>query len=96
MCPRWPTSCAPRAARRALLGCRPPPEPRSHRPAPVRHTRYAHHPRRDADDIQHSLRSLVAAGAPVEQDPRDVGGGKLIARLRDADGNPIGLAQSPA
>jgi len=31
----------------------------------------------------------------VQQAATDVGGGKLIAVVKDADGNVIGLAQSP-
>jgi predicted enzyme related to lactoylglutathione lyase len=44
-------------------------------------------------DIQQCLKELAAAGAQVQQPPRDVGGGKLIARVRDADGNVTGLMQ---
>jgi len=47
------------------------------------------------DDIGKSLDALVATGARVQQPVRDVGGGKLIATLTDADGNPIGLLQEP-
>jgi predicted enzyme related to lactoylglutathione lyase len=47
------------------------------------------------DDIQQSLKLLLEAGAEVEQDVRDVGGGKLIATVKDADGNISGLIQSP-
>jgi predicted enzyme related to lactoylglutathione lyase len=46
-------------------------------------------------DITASIGELLAAGAVVQQDPTDVGGGKLVARLADADGNPIGLMQQP-
>src|SRR5437764_5937432 len=49
----------------------------------------------EVDDIQESLRLLVDAGAEVHQPARDVGGGKLIATVKDADGNITGLAQSP-
>lgn len=49
----------------------------------------------EVDDIEKSVAALSDAGAEVEQAIRDVGGGKRIARLRDADGNAIGLAQSP-
>lgn len=49
----------------------------------------------EVDDIQKHIDDLVEVGAEVKQEPTDVGGGKLIARLKDADGNPIGLAQSP-
>ena len=47
------------------------------------------------NDIQTSLRQLVEAGAQVQQAIQDVGGGKLIAWVKDADGNIIGLLQSP-
>ncbi|MFD5474917.1 VOC family protein [Streptomyces sp. NPDC127105] len=45
------------------------------------------------DDIRARLAALVAAGAEVLQDVQDVGGGRLIASARDADGNLIGLLQ---
>ena len=34
------------------------------------------------------------AGAEAHQRVRDVGGGKLVASVKDADGNVIGLLQS--
>jgi predicted enzyme related to lactoylglutathione lyase len=46
-------------------------------------------------DIQKSLQSLLDAGAQAQQKIKDVGGGKLIASVKDADGNIIGLLQSP-
>ena len=46
-------------------------------------------------DIQQSLQALVDAGAHVQQEVKDVGGGKLIAWVKDADGNLIGLLQFP-
>ena len=46
------------------------------------------------DDIASSVQALVAAGGEVQQEPEDVGGGLLIARVKDADGNVIGLRQS--
>jgi predicted enzyme related to lactoylglutathione lyase len=49
----------------------------------------------DVDDIKGSYKTLVAAGAQPQQQIRDVGGGKLIGSLKDADGNIIGLIQSP-
>ena len=49
----------------------------------------------EVDDIRKSLQLLLDAGAQVQQEVKDVGGGKLIASVRDVDGNPIGLAQSP-
>ena len=45
------------------------------------------------DDIKSSLDVLIAAGATRHQDVKDVGGGKLIASVTDADGNVIGLIQ---
>jgi predicted enzyme related to lactoylglutathione lyase len=47
------------------------------------------------DDIKQSLQSLVDAGAQMQQEIKDVGGGRLIATVKDADGNIIGLIQSP-
>jgi predicted enzyme related to lactoylglutathione lyase len=44
-------------------------------------------------DIEQRLKELADAGATVQQPPRDVGGGKLIATVRDADGNVTGLMQ---
>lgn len=46
-------------------------------------------------DIKAGLQSLVAAGAETVRDVQDVGGGKLIAAVKDADGNMIGLTQEP-
>jgi predicted enzyme related to lactoylglutathione lyase len=47
------------------------------------------------DDIQKSLKSLEEAGARTLQGIRDVGGGRLIASIKDTDGNVIGLLQDP-
>lgn len=44
-------------------------------------------------DIEAAVERLVAAGATVGQEVKDVGGGKLIASVSDADGNVIGLIQ---
>ena len=49
----------------------------------------------EVDDIKKTLQLLLDAGAQVQQGVKDVGGGKLIATVKDADGNPIALAQSP-
>src|SRR6266852_5818077 len=46
-------------------------------------------------DIQQSLQALLDAGAHTQQEVTDVGGGKLIAWVKDADGNIIGLLQFP-
>lgn len=48
------------------------------------------------DDINRTLQALLDAGAEKHQDVKDVGGGKLIATVKDADGNIIGLLQAPA
>ncbi len=45
------------------------------------------------NDIKRSLQLLLDAGAQAQQEVKDVGGGKLIASVRDADGNIIGLIQ---
>ncbi len=45
------------------------------------------------EDIQASLNQLLAAGATEFKAVRDVGGGKLVATLKDADGNLVGLVQ---
>jgi predicted enzyme related to lactoylglutathione lyase len=47
------------------------------------------------NDIQKSLQLLLDAGAQAQQEVQDVGGGKLIASVKDADGNITGLMQSP-
>ncbi len=47
----------------------------------------------DVTDIKHSIESMTEAGAEVVKDPTDVGGGLMIAQLKDASGNVIGLRQ---
>jgi predicted enzyme related to lactoylglutathione lyase len=47
------------------------------------------------EDIEKTLAALLEAGAEVQQEVKDVGGGKLIASVKDADGNVIGFLQSP-
>ena len=47
------------------------------------------------DDIQKSLQILLDAGAQIQQAVKDVGGGKLIATVKDTDNNIIGLIQMP-
>jgi predicted enzyme related to lactoylglutathione lyase len=46
-------------------------------------------------DIRTSLQLLLDTGAQAQQEVQDVGGGKLIALVKDADGNITGLVQSP-
>ncbi len=45
------------------------------------------------DDIQKSLQSLLEAGATPVQEIKDIGGGGLIASVKDENGNIIGLFQ---
>lgn len=44
----------------------------------------------NVDNIKQALEFLLDAGAQIQQDIKDVGGGK-IAVVKDADGNLIGL-----
>jgi len=48
------------------------------------------------DDINKSLDALLDTGAEADQAIQDVGGGTLIATVKDADGNVTGLFQAPA
>jgi predicted enzyme related to lactoylglutathione lyase len=48
------------------------------------------------DDVNATLQELVEAGAETVEAVRDVGGGKLIAAVKDPDGNVIGITQDPA
>ena len=50
---------------------------------------------REVSDIKTSLQQLIDAGAQPHLDVTDVGGGKLIALVKDGDGNVIGISQSP-
>jgi len=45
----------------------------------------------EVDDIHAAVAGLVAAGATIVEDVRDIGGGGLVAMVKDADGNVIGL-----
>ena len=49
----------------------------------------------DVTDIKSSLQTLVDAGAAIQQDIKGVGGGMLIAQIKDANDNILGLRQSP-
>jgi predicted enzyme related to lactoylglutathione lyase len=49
----------------------------------------------DVDDIAASVQSLVAAGATLDEAAHDVGRGLQVAKVKDTDGNVIGLRQSP-
>ncbi len=47
----------------------------------------------DVTDIKSSLQAMVNVGAEVVQDVKEVGGGLLIAQVKDVDGNVVGLRQ---
>ena len=46
------------------------------------------------DDIKNSLQILLDAGAVIVQDIKNVGGDRLIASVKDKDGNLIGLVEN--
>jgi predicted enzyme related to lactoylglutathione lyase len=48
----------------------------------------------EVKDIKQSIQLLVEAGGQIQQEIQDVGGGKLIATVKDADNNLIGLTQA--
>jgi predicted enzyme related to lactoylglutathione lyase len=47
----------------------------------------------EVEDIEAKVGELTAAGATVQEKAHDVGGGRLIATVLDADGNVLGLLQ---
>ena len=48
------------------------------------------------DDIEQKLAELTAAGATVKDAVNEVGGGRMVASVVDADGNVLGLIQDQA
>jgi predicted enzyme related to lactoylglutathione lyase len=44
-------------------------------------------------DIEAKLAEVTGAGATAKEPVRDVGGGRLVATVTDADGNVLGLLQ---
>jgi predicted enzyme related to lactoylglutathione lyase len=46
-------------------------------------------------DIEAKLAEVTAAGATVQESPRNVGAGRLVATFTDPDGNVLGLIQDP-
>lgn len=48
------------------------------------------------DDIQTRFDALIAAGAEQVEAIHDVGGGRLVASVKDPDGNIVGLLQDRA
>ena len=49
----------------------------------------------DVEDIDATLAALQGAGAMVVQEPTDVAAGLLVAKVRDTEGNLIGVKQPP-
>lgn len=47
----------------------------------------------DVDDIKAGLQAMTNSGAEVVGDVQDVGNGLLIAQVKDANGNVVGLRQ---
>lgn len=47
------------------------------------------------EDIDGEFNRFIAAGATVHEEPRDVGGGIRVARVKDPWGNIIGLIYNP-
>ena len=46
------------------------------------------------DDIKKTQEALVREGAQIQLPVKNVGAGRLVASVKDADGNLIGLLQS--
>jgi predicted enzyme related to lactoylglutathione lyase len=44
-------------------------------------------------DLEAKLAEVTDAGATMNEAPRDVGGGRLVATITDPDGNVLGLLQ---
>ncbi|MEU4089523.1 VOC family protein [Streptomyces aureus] len=47
------------------------------------------------DDIKATLAALIAAGAETLQELQDVGNGRQVASVKDAEGNLYGLIEDP-
>ena len=45
------------------------------------------------DDMDAAIEAMVAGGGSLRSEPREVGGGRRIAVVADADGNAVGLLQ---
>jgi predicted enzyme related to lactoylglutathione lyase len=65
--------------------------PNGHREGMTGAINYWHVP-----DIRQATQAMLKAGASEHQSVKDVGGGKLIASFKDADGNVFGLIQPSA
>jgi hypothetical protein len=49
----------------------------------------------DVADIKSSLQEIIALGATLQQDIKDVARGLLVASVKDKDGNILGFRQNP-
>ncbi len=49
----------------------------------------------DVADIKSSLQEIIALGATMQQDIKDVTHGLLVASVKDKDGNILGFRQNP-
>lgn len=47
----------------------------------------------DVTDINSTLEEMKGTGAEIVQDIKNVGGGLLIAQIKDVDGNVVGFRQ---
>jgi hypothetical protein len=52
-------------------------------------------PYTEVADIKATWDLLIEVGAEGVQEPKDVGQGKLVASVKDADGNMIGIMHTP-
>ena len=49
----------------------------------------------DVADIKSSLQEMIALGATLLQDVKNVGSGLVVASVKDKDGNILGFRQNP-
>jgi hypothetical protein len=49
----------------------------------------------DVANIKSSLQEIIALGATLQQDVKDVARGLLVASVKDKDGNILGFRQNP-
>jgi predicted enzyme related to lactoylglutathione lyase len=47
-------------------------------------------------DLEDRIKAITEAGGTLKSEPRDVGGGRLVATVTDPDGNVLGLLQDPS
>jgi predicted enzyme related to lactoylglutathione lyase len=63
-------------------------DPNGHRKGMTGPVTYLH-----VADIEATRQAMLDAGATANEDVKDVGGGRLVGSVKDADGNVIGLLQ---